>query len=948
MQVQTVWKAGSERHDWRVFLLQTCLTLAVLLLGGALICWVAANWAGWSRLQRLTGAQLALTTVTLGAVVLLWRARASRQSPRSAAAGLLGLACVALGALLALLGQTYQTGADTWELFAAWAVLMLPWAVAARSGSVWILWMAVVNTGLALWGGPAPLRDTWSTLADLPLWMLPVNLAALAVWTFCGADQPGARRVGPRLLAAMALLVATGAFLADNILLGLGALMWAWTALPLALIHGRWRPDGAVLAMLVLSLLAGAIRLAWTPFGDYEWEGRVILTIMMTLGAGVLGHRWIRHSFKARGAVSPSAARLMSGMLLGAALVCALLVWMTAFTGVAIGPGRGILGLTLAALAGWAVVVLRVRPPEPMHTAASAAAGPSMPGTVETGGRVPEAAHIASVVLLALTAWFSAALLVGLIAFTGLWDLTSPIAVAGPALALGGVVLVRLGATSLFIKQVASALAFAGLLMLAIDAIAPEGAGWGDALRLTALSLLVYVLGAYGTMQFLAALMLALGLALVTWLTPTNQVDVFQAASALFDGPGVHALGAWMPVSVGLAALAVLLFLLDYRLHSDKRRFDPAPMAWAMALAALASAWVSAGVPVTQLGHLWALHPPTVLLLLAGALLPALAAIAVMRPLRHALPAQMRWRVAIGLLALGILWLPSPGILFALTWTLLGFGLARRGLLALGSVASIAYLCVYYYQLSVPLIDKALWLGSGGLLSAVLAVALWRAHRQAARVAVAPSAAHPVKGHAADTVSSTSSAAAMPSVPRGPSMQALAPAAASARPVAWRAALALAGLLACLAIVNTTAWQREQIVAHGRQVLLPLAPVDPRSLLQGDYMRLDFTITRDIRGKIDDAPKHAPGRDGYAIVTLTPTGEVQLQRLQVDAVTASAAEIALPYRLRNGDVRVITNAWFFPEGQADHFAQSRYGVVKADDAGHALLVGMQDENFKPL
>ena len=36
------------------------------------------------------------------------------------------------GALLALSGQVYQTGADTFELFAWWAVLILPWVLVSR------------------------------------------------------------------------------------------------------------------------------------------------------------------------------------------------------------------------------------------------------------------------------------------------------------------------------------------------------------------------------------------------------------------------------------------------------------------------------------------------------------------------------------------------------------------------------------------------------------------------------------------------------------------------------------------------------------------------------------------------------------------------------------------------------------------------------------------------
>ena len=39
-----------------------------------------------------------------------------------------------------------------------------------------------------------------------------------------------------------------------------------------------------------------------------------------------------------------------------------------------------------------------------------------------------------------------------------------------------------------------------------------------------------------------------------------------------------------------------------------------------------------------------------------------------------------------------------------------------------------------------------------------------------------------------------------------------------------------------LVAVNVSIWQKEQLLDHGKVVLLPLAPVDPRSLMQGDYI----------------------------------------------------------------------------------------------------------------
>src|SRR5690606_31074396 len=51
-------------------------------------------------------------------------------------------------------------------------------------------------------------------------------------------------------------------------------------------------------------------------------------------------------------------------------------------------------------------------------------------------------------------------------------------------------------------------------------------------------------------------------------------------------------------------------------------------------------------------------------------------------------------------------------------------------------------------------------------------------------------------------------------------------------------------------------------------------------------------------------------------------------------------EILLRYRLRAEGVRIVTNAYFFPEGPADRYAAARYGEVRVGDDGTGLLVRM--------
>ena len=52
--------------------------------------------------------------------------------------------------------------------------------------------------------------------------------------------------------------------------------------------------------------------------------------------------------------------------------------------------------------------------------------------------------------------------------------------------------------------------------------------------------------------------------------------------------------------------------------------------------------------------------------------------------------------------------------------------------------------------------------------------------------------------------------------------------------------LIITNLLLLLGYLNWSIYQKEQTLRDGQLVLFELAPVDPRSLMQGDYMSLRY------------------------------------------------------------------------------------------------------------
>lgn len=60
-------------------------------------------------------------------------------------------ASVLVGVLMAVYGQTYQTGADAFELFVGWAILILGWVLISDFSALWIVWLILLNTGAILY-----------------------------------------------------------------------------------------------------------------------------------------------------------------------------------------------------------------------------------------------------------------------------------------------------------------------------------------------------------------------------------------------------------------------------------------------------------------------------------------------------------------------------------------------------------------------------------------------------------------------------------------------------------------------------------------------------------------------------------------------------------------------------------------------------------------------------
>lgn len=164
------------------------------------------------------------------------------------------------------------------------------------------------------------------------------------------------------------------------------------------------------------------------------------------------------------------------------------------------------------------------------------------------------------------------------------------------------------------------------------------------------------------------------------------------------------------------------------------------------------------------------------------------------------------------------------------------------------------------------------------------------------------------------------------------------------KPVTRQLALLLSGL-AILAGINATVWRYEHAMSSGEVVLLRLAPVDPRSLMQGDYMRLNYEIARELTSRDAQTTQNKGSDtlvirlDAHQVATLVADGKPD--RLASD-------ERLLQVHQSERQWQIGPDAYFFEEGTGEQYEAAHYGEFRLQADGKTLLVGLRDEAYQPI
>jgi len=246
---------------------------ALLVLGAShflagIVFFFAYNWDDLSPFTKFGLLQAGLVISVFAAV------RLKIASPAGQA--LLISASIFTGVLFAVIGQVYQTGADAYELFTAWSVLILPWVIASRSSAHWFLWIIICLTALSLYGGQVlvPLgaltRDQLGIVVGAAA---IVSMGAFELAVLAGLKWLGDRwlRISLALIGVGILFVPAMMFVFDWQGISQGIAAFVIVTAALGLVYSRLIPEFAIVA--ITTGFAAVVAMAIGARGVHEIIG---------------------------------------------------------------------------------------------------------------------------------------------------------------------------------------------------------------------------------------------------------------------------------------------------------------------------------------------------------------------------------------------------------------------------------------------------------------------------------------------------------------------------------------------------------------------------------------------------------------------------------------------------------------------------------------------------
>ncbi len=282
-----------DKERWLSLFDTLFLWLGSCAIAVSVIFFIAYNWADMSRLGKFT---LVEASIVLS-VIFYWHFSHAKLIGRLA----LLVASLLVGALMAFYGQTYQTGADSWQLFFYWALLITPWVFISQFSTLWLLWLMLLNLSIVLY------IDTFHSFFWLTFdsesslfWCLFIfNTLSLVIWELCKQYIVRLTERWPQRVIALiggwaitSLVIYNTLEKPDNLIVPL--LVWFVWIVSFMWGYRRVRVDLFMLAGGCLSLILVTMTLIGRYILETGNEAALLLLSLLIMAMGAGAAYWLK------------------------------------------------------------------------------------------------------------------------------------------------------------------------------------------------------------------------------------------------------------------------------------------------------------------------------------------------------------------------------------------------------------------------------------------------------------------------------------------------------------------------------------------------------------------------------------------------------------------------------------------------------------------------------
>ena len=877
---------GLFNLSWQRYLNLLFLLLTVGFLTSGVVTLIAANLDYFSDLAKIYGLQtLLVVTVVLGIYCFIRESRRqAKEKLKWKTYSLFFVVSVLIGALFALVGQTYQTGADVWQLFAVWTLCQLPFLLLFPNVASALLFAATANVTFYLFNEQNDYNSMWYAVL--------VNTGLLVVSElFSKTFHDQHWRILPKVFLVLTFVnlfglavqihdmyfyaYAWGEFGSSSLSSLLSAMLIAIPALIALYVYHKYRFDFINLIISVIALLGAYCFFASLLIRGVE-EGVVLGLIGFIFT--VMAIKWLVKLYKQE---YPNNKKFHWAISI---------LWMIALL------------IALVTIGVWLFFSL---------------------GLDE-----------------------SSAFIVGILLFGIAWSITLNKDKNEYTTILAG----------LFFLIANSFLGFYLLVkfdnpFLLLGYEFREGSNFG--IFISALIFTVIIIVSYKLMpNSLVRILLVIQL-LVYWQISYNlYFHNYSLNNTWFNN-------AWFNKIQLLSSIVLFYWVMR---PNQSARIHLKPIAWGTVLFSLwisvpsymAIPWVDYGLIDTDVssdvmpadamsfinvlqvlsGQFWSHFQFDVshILYLLICTLPLIVYVLMNKHSESKHTEAVLILLALTLFALGFVGIPV--ILYLTALLLLVYWTDSRAFFGLLVFVFVVYLGGFYYQLSIPLLYKGGLLVSFAVIFAIVTLFLHARYKAPSQSAVENYSV-------------------------------------------FKAPIWLIGVfvIALLGAVNYKVQQFEDVLATGKPVVLKIAPVDPRSLMQGDYMVLNYAILSEFQ-QSQVLPESNESLESNEPIDTVESNEttgidepspsekkayilVHLDKNHVATFCEEQSEIPtdfkhctpnvyLPIRYKGGWLpRLPSQDYFFAEGKGEYYAQAEYAEYRFKD-GILLLARLLDKDLKGL